>query len=74
MILAEGLSVADGPDPLADRIREVLRDPFAIEGFDGIQVSATASIGVAMGDRSSAQELLRWDADIALYLVQGRRT
>ena len=66
VILAEGLSVADGPDPLADRIREVLRDPFAIEGFDGIQVSVTASIGVAMGDRSSAQELLR-DADIALY-------
>jgi len=66
VILAEGMSVVDGPEPLADRIREVLREPFSIEGFEGIKVSVTASIGVAMGDRSSAQELLR-DADIALY-------
>ena len=66
VILAEGLSIADGPEQLADRIRNVLREPFAIEGFDGIQVSVTASIGIAMGDRTSAQELLR-DADIALY-------
>jgi diguanylate cyclase (GGDEF)-like protein/PAS domain S-box-containing protein len=66
VILAEGLSVGAGPGPLADRIREVLREPFSIEGIDGINVSVTASIGVAMGDRSSAQELLR-DADIALY-------
>jgi len=66
VILAEGLSIADGPEALADRIREVLREPFSIEGFDGIQVRVTASIGVAMGDRTTAQELLR-DADIALY-------
>jgi len=66
VILAEGMSLADGPEPLADRIRDVLRKPFSIEGFDGIRVSVTASIGVAMGDRGSAQELLR-DADTALY-------
>ncbi len=66
VILAEGISITDGPDALADRIREVLREPFAIEGFDGILVRVTASIGVAIGDRSTAQELLR-DADIALY-------
>ena len=66
VILAEGMSVATGPEPLADRIREVLRKPFTIEGFDGIQISVTASIGVAIGDRPTAQELLR-DADIALY-------
>ncbi len=66
VILAEGLTLAEGPQPVAERIREVLRKPFSIEGFEGIQVSVTASIGIAMGDRSSAQELLR-DADIALY-------
>jgi diguanylate cyclase (GGDEF)-like protein/PAS domain S-box-containing protein len=66
VILAEGMSLTDGPGPLADRIRDVLREPFSIEGFEGIPVSVTASIGVAMGDRASAQELLR-DADIALY-------
>jgi diguanylate cyclase (GGDEF)-like protein/PAS domain S-box-containing protein len=66
VILAEGMSIADGPGFLAERIREVLREPFAIEGFDGIPIRVTASIGVAVGDRSTAQELLR-DADIALY-------
>ena len=66
VILAEGLTLAQGPEPVAERIREVLREPFSIEGFEGIQVSVTASIGIAMGDRSTAQELLR-DADIALY-------
>ncbi len=66
VILAEGMSLADGPGPVADRIRDVLRKPFQLQGFDGIQVNVTASIGIAMGDRSTAQELLR-DADIALY-------
>ena len=66
VILAEGLTLAQGPEPVAERIREVLREPFSIEGFEGIQISVTASIGIAMGDRSTAQELLR-DADIALY-------
>ena len=66
VILAEGLTLAQGPEQVAERIREVLKEPFSIEGFDGIQVSVTASIGIAMGDRSTAQELLR-DADIALY-------
>jgi diguanylate cyclase (GGDEF)-like protein/PAS domain S-box-containing protein len=66
VILAEGLSLADGPTELAVRIRDVLKEPFTIEGFHGIPVRVTASIGIATGDRSSAQELLR-DADIALY-------
>ena len=66
VILAEGMSIADGPEVLAERIREVLREPFSIEGFDGIPVRVTASIGIAVGDRSTAQEMLR-DADIALY-------
>jgi EAL domain-containing protein (putative c-di-GMP-specific phosphodiesterase class I) len=66
VILAEGLSLAAGPELVAERIREVLREPFNIEGFEGLQITVTASIGIAVGDRDSAQELLR-DADIALY-------
>ena len=66
VILVEGLSLAAGPEMVAERIREVLRKPFQIEGFEGIPVNLTASIGIAAGDRSSAQELLR-DADAALY-------
>ena len=66
VILAEGISLAAGPEMVAERIREVLREPFHIEGFEGIPITVTASIGIATGDRPSAQELLR-DADIALY-------
>jgi diguanylate cyclase (GGDEF)-like protein/PAS domain S-box-containing protein len=66
VILAEGLSLAAGPEMVAERIREVLRKPFQIEGFEGLSVTVTASIGIATGNRSSAQELLR-DADAALY-------
>jgi diguanylate cyclase (GGDEF)-like protein/PAS domain S-box-containing protein len=66
VILVEGASLAEGPQPVADRIREVLRKPFSIQGFEGVPITVTASIGVAMGDRTTAQELIR-DADIALY-------
>ncbi len=66
VILAEGITVAGGPEAVADRVREVLRQPFRVEGFEGIPITITASIGIATGDRATAQELLR-DADIALY-------
>ena len=66
VILAGGLSLSAGPELVAERIREVLHEPFVIEGFEGLPVTATASIGIAEGLRPSAQDLLR-DADIALY-------
>jgi predicted signal transduction protein with EAL and GGDEF domain len=66
VILTEGGSLSTGPGMVAERIREVLRKPFHIEGYEGLAITVTASIGIANGDRPSAQELLR-DADIALY-------
>ena len=66
VILTEGVPLAAGPTVVAERIREVLRSPFHVEGFEGLPITVTASIGIATGDRPSAQELLR-DADIALY-------
>ena len=66
VILAEGYRWRPGRRLVAERIREVLREPFHIEGFEAIPITVTASIGIAIGDRPSAQELLR-DADIALY-------
>jgi diguanylate cyclase (GGDEF)-like protein/PAS domain S-box-containing protein len=66
VILTEGVSLSTGPGMVAERIREVLRKPFHIEGYEGLAITVTASIGIANGDRPSAQELLR-DADIALY-------
>jgi diguanylate cyclase (GGDEF)-like protein/PAS domain S-box-containing protein len=66
VILAEGASLSAGPQLVAERIREVLAKPFTVEGYEGLPITVTASIGIATGDRPSAQELLR-DADIALY-------
>jgi diguanylate cyclase (GGDEF)-like protein/PAS domain S-box-containing protein len=66
VILTEGISLAAGPEMVAERIRDVLRNPFQVEGFEGLPITVTASIGIATGDRPSAQELLR-DADVALY-------
>jgi diguanylate cyclase (GGDEF)-like protein/PAS domain S-box-containing protein len=66
VILTEGASLAAGPLLVADRIREVLREPFRIPGFEDLPVTVSASIGIATGDRPTAQDLLR-DADTALY-------
>ena len=65
VVVAEGASLADGPQPIAERILEVMHTPFELQGIDS-RLSVTASIGITMGDREAAGELLR-DADIALY-------
>jgi diguanylate cyclase (GGDEF)-like protein/PAS domain S-box-containing protein len=66
VILTEGSSLADGPMFVAERIHDALAEPFDLEGYGGLPITVTASVGIATGDRQSAQELLR-DADVALY-------
>jgi diguanylate cyclase (GGDEF)-like protein/PAS domain S-box-containing protein len=66
VILTEGSSLIDGPMFVAERIRETLDEPFELEGYGGLPITVTASVGIATGVRQSAQELLR-DADVALY-------
>jgi diguanylate cyclase (GGDEF)-like protein/PAS domain S-box-containing protein len=66
VVLAEGVSIAAGPELVAQRLRDVLREPFRLEGYEDTPLVISASIGIAAGDRPSAQDLLR-DADIALY-------
>ena len=41
-----------GPEMVAERIREVLREPFLVDGFEGLPITVTASIGIATGDRA----------------------
>jgi diguanylate cyclase (GGDEF)-like protein len=65
VILTEGSSLDEGVDAIASRILEVLREPLQLSERER-PLAVSASIGVAVGDRSSASELLR-DADIALY-------
>jgi diguanylate cyclase (GGDEF)-like protein len=66
VVVAEGLSLAAGPELVAERLLEAFNEPFVL-GEDGESlVHAKASIGIATGVRPSAEELLR-DADIAMY-------
>ncbi len=63
VVLAEDTAPSEGPQLIAERIRAALRAPFA--AADG-EVTLTASIGVAAGDRDSAEALLA-DAEIASH-------
>ena len=68
VVLAEGMALAAGPELVAERLLEVLAEPFELSGPSPSQipVSVSASIGIAVGPRESSEELFR-DADVALY-------
>jgi diguanylate cyclase (GGDEF)-like protein len=66
VIIAEGMSLSAGPELIAERLLEALKQPFVLKGAEKNRLTVTASIGIATGDRISAEELLR-DADIAMY-------
>ena len=51
VVLAEGDTNGPAPELVAERLLEVLREPFDV---DGTTVAVTASIGIAIGDRSRA--------------------
>ncbi len=66
VVIAEGMSLAAGPELIAERLLVALEAPFVLDGSEANRLAVTASVGIAMGDRDSAEELLR-DADIAMY-------
>lgn len=66
VVLAEGMSLAAGPDLVAQRLLEVLSEPFHLGEKGQVPVSVSASIGIAAGVRDTSEELFR-DADLALY-------
>ncbi len=66
VVLLDCRQLRSGPVPIAKRMLEVLRQPYALSGEGARRLSLTASIGIAVGTRPSAEELLR-DADVALY-------
>lgn len=66
VVVADGLSLAAGPELIAERLLEAFAEPFALGEDAETRVHAKASIGIATGIRPSAEELLR-DADIAMY-------
>jgi diguanylate cyclase (GGDEF)-like protein len=66
VVIAEGMSLAAGPELVAERLLEALAPPFHLDPGTEVRLAVTASVGIAMGPRESAEELLR-DADIAMY-------
>ena len=65
VVLVESTTRDASPTTTAARLIEELREPIQLPGGDR-SVTISASIGIALGQRDSADELLR-DADFALY-------
>jgi diguanylate cyclase (GGDEF)-like protein len=66
VVLVEGASLDADPEVVAERIRDVLAAPFRLPGRQELVVTTSASIGIAVGTRTSAEDMLR-DADVELY-------
>jgi diguanylate cyclase (GGDEF)-like protein len=66
VVISDELSLSVGPGLLAERVLDALKHPFYLRTGKQTRVTVTASIGLAVGDHISAEELLR-DADIAMY-------
>jgi diguanylate cyclase (GGDEF)-like protein len=65
VILIDGGDYVIGPELVAQRLLNVMRQPFDLDGAL-MPLIMNTSIGIAVGDRSTAGQLLR-DADVALY-------
>jgi diguanylate cyclase (GGDEF)-like protein/PAS domain S-box-containing protein len=66
VVLTEHIPSGPGPELVAERILELVREPFHLDALEKVSLSVTASIGIATGPRALPAELLR-DADVALY-------
>ena len=66
VVISEALTLQVGPELIAERLLEALERPFQLGVDKETRVSVTASIGIAAGAHTSAEELLR-EADIAMY-------
>jgi len=66
VVVTEELSLETGPELIAERLLEALKPPFNLGADNETRVTVTASVGIAGGEHTSAEELLR-DADIAMY-------
>src|ERR1700735_736637 len=70
VVLIDGGDLSVAPYLVAERLLDVMRQPFELDGARTPLVVNT-SIGIAIGDRPSGGELLR-DADVALYEAKAR--
>jgi len=66
VVLTEDEEPGLGPELIAERVLQVLHEPFYLHETENVPLLMTASIGIAEGPRETAGGLLR-DADVALY-------
>jgi len=66
VVISEELSLAAGPELVAERLLDALQQPFNLGPDKQTRLTVTASVGIAAGEHTSAEELLR-NADIAMY-------
>jgi diguanylate cyclase (GGDEF)-like protein len=66
VVISEGVSLAAGPELVAERLLGALGQPFKVGAGKRTRVTVSASIGIAIGERVMAEQLLR-NADIAMY-------
>ncbi|MFI5003846.1 MAG: putative bifunctional diguanylate cyclase/phosphodiesterase [Solirubrobacterales bacterium] len=66
VVISEDVTLEAGPELIAERLLDALQHSFKLGENGENRLTVTASIGIAAGDRPSADELLR-DADIAMY-------
>jgi len=67
VVLLESAAHAGSPETIAERVIQALRQP--VELGDGRTISTSASVGIAIGVRPTAEQLLQ-DADLALYAAK----
>jgi len=66
VVISAEPSLQVGPELIAERLLEALQQPFKLGDGAEPSVSVNVSIGIAVGEPASAEELLR-EADIAMY-------
>jgi diguanylate cyclase (GGDEF)-like protein len=70
VVLIDGSEPLVAPELVAERLLDVMRQPFELDG-SSTSLHVNTSIGIAVGDRATGGELLR-DADIALYQAKAK--
>jgi diguanylate cyclase (GGDEF)-like protein len=69
VLLADEVSDVAGVGVIADRLAEAIRPPFRLASGGPGELTVSASIGIAIGTRMSAEGFLR-DADIAMHMAK----
>ena len=69
VVLLDASPLASTPQRVAERLLEVMRKPYDLNGTVGRQLTLTASIGIAQGMDDTAERLLA-NADVALYVAK----